>query len=798
VPVIDSGLHAGRYFYVMDYINGPTLDRWVEAGGRGSAGDLRAALALLAQVCEAVEYAHQRGVLHRDLKPANVLIDESGAPHVLDFGLAKDIAPLAGGQPAVTLAEPGAILGTLAYMSPEQARGANDQVSVRSDVYALGVMAYERVTGRLPCDAGGAMHEVLNRIISADPARPSHHRRGLSPDVDAILLRALEKSPDRRYSSVAEFAADIRRYLANEPVLARSASAWYRAKKFVRRNRVLVAAAGTTTLALVLGVAGVTWQMYRAIEAETVALQERDTARLEADKANEILAFTEQMLASADPKGDGPRETTVREVLDRAAAGIDLRFDDRPLVAAAIRKTLGRAYLGLGLYQAAEGHLRAALETQQAMFDSGHPAVAEALTDLGRALAQQGDFVNAERCLREALKIQTSDPNADWKAATDSLLNLATLLYRTGRLDEAEQLARDGLEQVRSHDGKPELLLAHALNSLALVLNRQGDLAAAENMYREAESLRRALLPHDHPLVMEISANLAIVLCDQGKFADAELLLRRTLEVERSRLGADHPDVATTLNDIATVVNYQGRYDESERLSRESLAIREQRLGPDHESVAACLDTLATALIEQGGTDEAEAHLRRAIEIRRKSANDPISLAISLSNLGSLLKRQKRYADAEPLFLETLEIDKHRYGADHPEVAIDHNNIAGVLWLADKPDAAAEHYRRAVEILDRTPDPRIDIQFPRSALAVALIRMERYAEAEPLLQTVWDNLDSVAYEVEALRARVLRAFVTLYENWHNAQVDAGRDQKAAEWRERYAHWRTTTQPQANP
>ncbi|MEP0847423.1 MAG: serine/threonine protein kinase [Phycisphaerae bacterium] len=290
VALIDSGVCRGRYFYVMEFVEGEPLDLWWRSAGRADAPTrfdrrVRPLLRTFVAACEAVHYAHQRGVAHRDLKPSNMLVDAAGRPHVLDFGLAKAMDPESGRWLDATLSEPGQLLGTLGYMPPEQARGDADASSVRSDVYSLGAILYELLTGRLPCDTRGPLSQVVERIASTDPPRPSSVVPELPRDLEAVVLKSLEKSPDRRYSGEDELAADVERRLAHEPVLARPAGVWRSAWQFARRNRALVGGGGAVVVALLAGVTTTTWQAVRATSSETLAKRERGLALAAAERA---------------------------------------------------------------------------------------------------------------------------------------------------------------------------------------------------------------------------------------------------------------------------------------------------------------------------------------------------------------------------------------------------------------------------------------------------------------------------------------------------------------------------------
>ncbi|MDM7916904.1 MAG: tetratricopeptide repeat protein, partial [Candidatus Eisenbacteria bacterium] len=424
-----------------------------EAGFRAR---LRSRLALFVQICDAIHYAHQRGVIHRDLKPANILIvgetegDAASATpgvsrtaragpqvKILDFGLARIVDPEAGTATAST--EVGRIQGSLPYMSPEQARGATDAIDVRTDVYSLGVIFYELLTDRRPYETEGLLiHEAVRVIWEEPPRRPSGTWRQLRGDLETIVLKALEKDPDRRYQSVHALAEDVERYLANQPILARPASAAYQMRKVIARHQGAFAFAVTLAILLV-GFAA----------TMSVMFEQQRRARLRADletrKAVRINEFLQEMLSSVDPEKARGREVTVRELLDQAAAEVESGLADQREVQAAVRTTLGLTYMALGSYTAAEPQLITALAANEAILGPRSPEVAGSLIDLGALRWKSGAYKEAETLWQRALAIQSETIGLENEIAATSLHNLSALYKTQGRYAEAESLGRESL-----------------------------------------------------------------------------------------------------------------------------------------------------------------------------------------------------------------------------------------------------------------------------------------------------------------------------------------------------------------
>jgi len=594
--VLDSGLAQGRYYYAMEYLDGLPLDETLPPG----RCPVRDALELVASVCDAVDYAHQRGVLHRDLKPSNILVDERGRPHVLDFGLAKAIDLVSRAGADLTLSEPGQLLGTLAYMSPEQARGEVEELSVRSDVYSLGAMAYELLTGALPCSVDGPLADVLGRIAGYDPPRPSTLRPGLGPDVDAILLKALEKAPQSRYATAGDLSADIRRYLSDHAVLARPISWTGRAVRWARRNQRLATVGGLAILIVVI-VAG--------LSAFRIT-REREQARTEAAKVQRIDAFLLSLLGSVDPfTAQGP-EVTVRELLDDAARRAEIELASQPEVQAAVRYTLAGSYFSLGRPDAAEPLIRAALQTRREVLGATHPDVAETLVGLALVLDQRGQYEVAEPMLREALTIRRRALGARSAPVAEALNKLGIVLRHKGDYVPAEEAFRQALAIRRSLSGDENLVdLAFTLYQLALLLADKGELGAADAPAGEALGLFQQHLGAGHPLAAETTALRARLLHAQGRTELAEPMLREALAMLRRGAGERHPRVAIVAADLAAMLLDQGHPTAAETPAREALAIRQERLPAGHADVLVSAALLGRALMCQARYAEAESAL---------------------------------------------------------------------------------------------------------------------------------------------------------------------------------------------
>lgn len=646
VAIVDSGVNRGRFFYVMEYIDGQPLDRALADGSH----EARRVLSVLAEVADAVDYAHQRGVLHRDLKPSNILVDESGRPHVLDFGLAKAIDPGSNVSRGLTQDGPNRLLGTLAYMSPEQSRGELATLSVRSDVYALGAIGYDLTAGRLPCDVDGPLQEVLARIASTDPPPPSGVRRMdrssslATGDIDAILLKALDKDPSRRYATAGDLAADIRRFLSDEPIIARPISAWYQFRKFARRNRALVGGVMTAASLLVAGAAATTWQAVRATRAERRAVVERDRALNAADRATQVTRFVQRMLALARPGQAKGRETSVREILDRASKAIEAGLPLQPHTTAALRYTIGLSYLQLGSFDQAEPHLEAALAEQRNHTGESDVELFDTLLAVAQLRMEQNRAEESEKLISEAASLPGIVNAAAGSKPSELLTRLAVFQSRKGNTNDAIRLFREALRQIESAPQPDDALIAGATMNLAGAMEDSNDRATAEKLYRQAIDRFRRAGGDDSPDVALASYNLAICLHNQDRLKEAEPLYREALRIRRKVLPPTHPELAETMASLGGVLREDRRPVEAEPLLRESLDIFRASLPTEHPNIAKSESFLGQCLNEMHRYDDAEPLFRDALTTLEKTQgpDDPWTQRMVRGLVASLDGQEKR------------------------------------------------------------------------------------------------------------------------------------------------------------
>jgi hypothetical protein len=613
---------------------------------------IRERLELFVPVCRAVQHAHQKGIIHRDIKPSNVLVClQDGKPiaKVIDFGVAKAINQRLTEGTFVT--EFGAVVGTLEYMAPEQAEMSPLGVDTRADVYALGVLLYELLTGSTPLDKQrlrqAAYTEMVRMLKEEEPPRPSTRlseskellpnlaaQRRTEPaklakevrgELDWIVMRALEKDRTRRYETPSGLGRDVQRYLADEPVEACPPSGAYRLRKFLRKHRAAVAVAAGFALVVLLGLLMSTAMAFRALRAQQMALRARDAAeqardaelrqreqavaerrRAEASEdqakkaeqeAKAVLEFIEnRVFAAARPEGQEGglgKDVTLRKGIDAALPGIAEAFKDQPLVEASLRLVLAETYRYLGEVNLAIREGERALELRQAKLGPEHPDTLVAMNNLALAYKAAGKLDRAVPLLEVALRHLTTKLGPGHADTLAAMNNLATAYQAAGKLEQAIPLLEQGLERQRAKSGPDDPGTLRSMNNLGEAYRAARKLDQALPLLEQTLQRKRVRLGAEHPETLQTMNNLALAYQDAGKLDRAVPLLEQTLQLHKAKLGADHPSTLTNMSNLAVAYRQAGKLDQAVPLLEQVVQLRKAKLGAEHPDTIQTMNVLA-------------------------------------------------------------------------------------------------------------------------------------------------------------------------------------------------------------
>jgi eukaryotic-like serine/threonine-protein kinase len=672
--LLDAGTtEDGLPYFVMEFVEGRSIDRFCAERKLSVAARMR----LFLQVCDAIQFAHQKLIVHRDLKPDNILVTEQGVPKLLDFGIAKVLSEVPGRNEATVVAM------TPSYASPEQVRG--EAIGTATDIYSLGCVLYKILTGEAPHQLQGkSPAESVRWICEQEPRTPSVANRALGPDEDNILEMAMRKEADGRYRSVDQFAADIRRYLNNEPVLARPATAGYRLQKYVRRHRIGV----VVTAALVLLLAG--FAVVQSVQLRRI-IRERD-------RADRVTRFMSGMFKVSDPSEARGNSITAREILERASKDIHTGLAKDPALQAEMMAVMGQVYGNLGLYVRAEPLLTKALEIRRSVLGLRHPQTLSSMDDLALNLNRQGRHREAEKLLRETIDLRRQVLGPQHPDTLASMSSLGITLTVESRYAEAEKLQRETLDIQRRVLGPEHPETLRSMTNLANTLGREGRHADAEKLRRETLDVKRRVLgPENLETLFSMSA-LANNLDHEGRYAEAEKLQRETLEIQRRVLGPEHSNTLVTITDLGMSLRGQGRYAEAEQLQTEALDIQRRVLGPEHPLTLRSLNLLASTLTAEGRYKEAEKLLRDTLAIQRRVLGQEHQETLGTQgNLANLLLKEGRVAESEQLQRETLEIRRRVLGPAHPDTVESLYDLAIVEEHKGERDAALNLLREAID-----------------------------------------------------------------------------------------------------
>jgi eukaryotic-like serine/threonine-protein kinase len=763
--VFDAGATAsGHPYFVMELIRGIKITDYCDQNSLPTEERLK----LFIQVCQAVQHAHQKGIIHRDIKPSNILVTESlegkPVPVVIDFGVAKAVTNQRLTDKTLFTAFE-MLIGTPAYMSPEQAALTSVDVDTRADVYSLGVLLYELLTGSTPFDTTrllkAGIDEVRRAIREQEPAWPSTRLSHLSEadltrvaqsrksepprliktvhgDLDCIVMQALEKDRTHRYQTAQDLALDIQRFLANEAISARPPSKLYKFNRLVLRNRLLFAGIGAIALLLIVSLV-VTWT---ALTRERRA--HRD-ANAEAAKSQQMASFLKEILKGVGPSAALGQDTTMLQgILDKTVERLGAEMTNQPAVEAEMRKIIGTLYFQTGKYHQAQEMQTAALAIRRKVFGSDSAEAAASLNDLGLALQAEGKLLDAEKADSEALAIRRrlfGDKHAD---------------------------------------------TATSLNDLGSIYRQQGNLVRAETLVRDALEVRRALFGKEHLDVADSLRNLCIILGDQGKWAESEAMAREVLAMRRKLLAVpDHPWIASALDDVAWAASGMNKLDEAERFQREALAMHQKVLPAGHPFVAQSLHLIGDTMRKRGNLEESYSVLSAALSLQRKlmTADDP-ALLDTMKSLGLTLQAEGKWSEAESIHREALSLWRKRAGNHHPQTLFTLRDLASTLEGEGKWSEAETLHREALaEWRKASGDDDPQTIYTLHRVALALRAQRKWSEAESLHReavTLWRKRAGNDNPETLYALRNLAETLEYSEKWSEA---------AAKHREALVSWR---------
>jgi serine/threonine protein kinase/tetratricopeptide (TPR) repeat protein len=796
--VLDAGAtETGRPYFVMELVRGVRITEFCDDNKLSTADRLK----LFIQVCHAIQHAHQKGVIHRDIKPSNILVtinDGVPVPKVIDFGIAKATAGRLTDETLFTAFEQ--FLGTPAYMSPEQAVMTSLDIDTRSDIYSLGVLLYELLTGKTPFDQKelfAAGWDAMRRTIrEEEPPRPSTrlstlaadalrqtaiHRQTDAPkllhavrgDLDWIVMKCLEKDRVRRYETANGLASDITRHLDCEPVAARPPSRLYEFQKTVRRHKFGFAAASAVLLALLLGLGFSTWTTIKERRA-------RQRAVVAERKSESVAQLLKEMLEGVSPSVALGRDRTMLEDILKGFAERVAAQTNEPGVQAELYETLAYAYHELEQYDGMEKMSRKALGLNKTLFGDSHPAVAKSMTQLGDALRHENDLAQAEPLLRDgvAMYLRLVGTNGQ---AVDAMNDLGQLYHAQNRLSEAEGVLRQAWENRRQLAQAEKDVALAPLHNLTLVLQDQRRYSEVEQLLTNAIVLARASLPGDHPQTVRFMKTLGEVYRSQGRYSDAEEVLTKVMEASRRIFGEEHRATLTARNALALVFQDQGHLDRAEPLISRILEA-EKRRNPESPETLSVMNNLAVLYLKQRRYDRAESHFTILIGLARSvfGTNNPRTLRYSM-RLAAVFREQKRFPEAEALLTNVLSSAR---SASTPDDYLTAKILALLAETCLDVGRWVEAEKMAADclvILDKESPDSWETFSMRAVRGRSLLGQKDHQSAEPILRKACEGMllqrSVVPPDSQPALATAIRSLIELYKA-------INRSDEAAEWEQK--------------
>lgn len=712
--LLDGGTtEDGIPYFIMEYIEGIPVTEYCD----NNCLTIEDRLLLFQKICSAVNYAHKNLVVHRDIKPGNILVTGDGNPKLLDFGISK-ILKVDPGTDSSDYTVTKIWNLTPDYASPEQLKG--EKITTATDIYSLGVVLYKLLTGRHPYDIRSFLPAEITRIVCETiPEKPSTVFRtkeksirdnistsNLSPeniagyrkntveklskiltgDLDNIIMMALRKEPERRYSSIEQFSDDIKRYLTGMPVIARNDTLSYRSSKFIRRHKFGFAALVTIILLLIAGFIGISWQA-------KIAASQRDKAQLSAAKVKKINSFLQQMLSSADPEKMG-KNVKVIDVLRTAEKKIDNDLNEQPEIRAALRTTIGVTLENLGYYDDAIAQLKSALATRKILYGEKNTETAQSTKNLALAYQDNGEFSKAIPLYQKAIGTYKEIDSTDNPSYAEALNDFGTLYISVGKYDKAMSSLRTALAVYKKTLGNESQQVASALNNIALTSDYKGDLSTAEKYYKETIKLDTKILGKNNLELAHPINNLAFILQERGKYTEAIKYFRRSLKIREKILGINHPDCILGIYNLGCMNYYVDNFDQALTLVDSAIFLWSKIMPADYPLLGSAYYWKAKIFNSKNMPEKALSNLKKSLKIRMTKGNqNKYFIARTECELGRSYMLMGKFKPAESLLLKNLKILEGEAG-DNTSQVHEVDKIMVKLYTRFNKPVEAEKYKK--------------------------------------------------------------------------------------------------------